>query len=172
MGSRGPAVRGPAHVLMELILWRHAEAAAGDPDAARPLTEHGRAQAQLVARWLEPRLPAELRIIVSPARRAQETALTLGRSFESIEYLAPGNDVATLIRLAGWPDASRAVLLVGHQPTLGETAARLIDGRQASWRIGAGAVWWLRSRQSKGRSNAVLLLAIEPEILERERARH
>ena len=32
---------------MELILWRHAEAAPGQPDAARPLTEHGRAQAAL-----------------------------------------------------------------------------------------------------------------------------
>lgn len=157
---------------MELIIWRHAEAAEGDPDAARPLTEHGRSQAQLMARWLEPRLPAELRIVVSPARRAQETALTLGRSFETHDGLAPGTDVATLIQLAGWPDASRTVLLVGHQPTLGETVAQLIDGRLASWRIGAGAVWWLRSRQGKGRSGAVLLLAMEPEILERDRAGH
>jgi len=159
---------------MELILWRHAEAAAGDPDAARPLTEHGREQAQLMARWLAPRLPPDLRLIVSPARRAQETALTLARSFETTESLAPGTDVATLVRLAGWPDAEQPVMLVGHQPTLGETAARLIDGRQASWRIGAGAVWWLRSKQRKGRSDAVLLLAIEPEILalESDRADH
>lgn len=153
---------------MELILWRHAEAASGDPDAARPLTDHGRTQAQRMARWLAPRLPANLRLVVSPARRAQETALTLARSFETIEGLAPGTDVATLLRIAGWPAAERPVMLVGHQPTLGETAARLIDGRQASWRIGAGAVWWLRSKQRKGRSDAVLLLAIEPEILELE----
>ena len=153
---------------MELILWRHAEAAPGDPDAARPLTEHGRAQAQRMARWLAPRLPANIRLIVSPARRAQETALTLGRSFETIEGLTPGNDVTTLLRIAGWPDAGRPVMLVGHQPTLGETAARLIEGRQASWRIGAGAVWWLRRVPRKGRSDAVLLLAMEPEILELE----
>jgi phosphohistidine phosphatase len=153
---------------MEMILWRHAEAAPGDPDAARPLTEHGRMQAQLMSRWLAPRLPANLRIIVSPARRAQETALTLARSFETIESLAPGTDVVTLLRVAGWPAAEQPVMLVGHQPTLGETAARLIDGRQVSWHIGAGAVWWLRSRE------AALLLAIEPEILELEddRDRH
>jgi phosphohistidine phosphatase len=159
---------------MEMILWRHAEAAPGDPDAARPLTEHGRMQAQLMSRWLAPRLPANLRIIVSPARRAQETALTLARSFETIESLAPGTDVVTLLRVAGWPAAEQPVMLVGHQPTLGETAARLIDGRQVSWHIGAGAVWWLRSRQRKGRSEAALLLAIEPEILELEddRDRH
>ncbi len=155
---------------MELILWRHAEAAAGDPDAARSLTEHGRAQAQSMARWLAPRLPLDLRIIVSPARRAQETARTLARSFETTDHLAPGTDVATLIRVAGWPDAERPVMLVSHQPVLGETAARLIDGRQASWRIGAGAIWWLRSRQRKTRSEAVLLLAMEPEMLDRDRA--
>jgi phosphohistidine phosphatase len=153
---------------MDLLLWRHAEAAPGDPDAARALTEHGRLQAQLMARWLAPRLPANLRLVASPARRAQETALALARSFETTESLAPGTDVAALLRIAGWPEGKRPVMLVGHQPTLGETAARLIDGRQASWRIGAGAVWWLRSRQRKGRSDATLLLAIEPEILELE----
>lgn len=153
---------------MDLILWRHAEAAAGDPDSARPLTDYGRSQAQLMARWLAPRLPADLRLIVSPARRAQETAHTLERSFETIESLSPGTDVTTLLRVAGWPEAERPVMLVGHQPTLGEAAARLLEGRQVSWRIGTGAVWWLRSRQRKGRSEAELLLAIEPEILEME----
>ncbi len=154
---------------MELILWRHAEAASGDPDSARPLTDRGRAQSQVMARWLAQRLPADLRMIVSPARRAQETALALGRSFETIEALAPGCDVATLLGIAGWPDGERTVLVVGHQPTLGETAAHLVDGQDSSWRIGTGAVWWLKGRQHKGRGDAAkILLALEPEILERE----
>jgi hypothetical protein len=34
--------------------------------------------------------------------------------------------------------------------------------------LGAGAVWWLRGRQGRGKASAVLLLALEPEILERE----
>jgi len=125
-----------------------------------------------MARWLGPRLPKDLRMIVSPARRAQETALALKRSFETVERLALGTDVATLLKVAGWPDAERLVLLVGHQPTLGETAARVLDGRQVSWRIGAGAIWWLRSRKRKTRSEAILLLAMEPEMLERERVGH
>jgi phosphohistidine phosphatase len=154
---------------MELILWRHAEAASGDPDSARPLTDRGRAQSQVMARWLAQRLPADLRMIVSPARRAQETALALGRSFETIEVLAPGCDVATLLGIAGWPDGERTVLVVGHQPTLGEIAAHLVDGQDSSWRIGTGAVWWLKGRQHKGRGDAAeILLALEPEILERE----
>ena len=169
MGGRRPAVRRPADVVaMELILWRHAEAADGDPDAARPLTRHGHAQAKLMAQWLAPRLPAKLRLIASPAVRAQETARALARSFETDDGLAPGMDVSTLLRVAGWPDAERPVMLVGHQPTLGEAAAQLIDGRHNSWRIGKGAVWWFRSRKRKGRGEAILLLAIEPEILELE----
>ncbi len=158
---------------MELILWRHAEAASGEPDSARPLTDRGRAQSQVMARWLAPRLPADLRMIVSPARRAQETALALGRSFETIEALAPGCDVATFLAAAGWPDGERTVLVVGHQPTLGETAARLVDEQESSWRIGTGAVWWLKGRQHKRRGHAAeILLALEPEILELEGSAH
>ena len=153
---------------MELVLWRHAEAAPGDPDAARALTDRGRRQAEEMARWLGPRLSRDLRMIVSPARRAQETARALGRSFETIEALAPGGDVTSLLKLAGWPGAERPVLVVGHQPTLGETAAQLIDGRHASWHLGTCAVWWLRSRPRRGRGEATLLLSIESEILERE----
>jgi phosphohistidine phosphatase len=152
---------------MELILWRHAEAAPGEPDSARPLTDAGRAQAALVARWLAPRLPRELRLVASPARRAQETARSIGRSFETDEGLAPGCDVTTVLRVAGWPDAQGAVLVVGHQPTLGELASRLLDGCRAAAEMGTGSVWWLRDRRRKGGSEAALLLAIEPEILAR-----
>jgi phosphohistidine phosphatase len=152
---------------MELILWRHAEAAAGEPDAARPLTDHGRAQAELMARWLKPRLPKKLRAMVSPARRAQETARALGRSFETVEALASGMDAAALLGAAGWPDAEQPVLIVGHQPTLGEAASRLLESGRAAAHMGAGAVWWLRAKAGKGRTSAVLLLALEPEILAR-----
>ncbi len=90
VGGGRPAVRRAPHVLMELILWRHAEAAPGSPDAARPLTDRGRSEAALVARWLAARLPRELRLLVSPARRAQETARALGRAFETVDAIVPG----------------------------------------------------------------------------------
>ncbi len=152
---------------MELILWRHAEAAPGDPDSARPLTDQGREQAALVARFLAPRLPRELRLVVSPARRAQETARALGRSFETVDGLAPGCDVTTVLRVTGWPDAEGTVMVVGHQPTLGDLASRLLEGRRAPAAMGTGSAWWLRARGRKGRSEAALLLALEPEILAR-----
>ena len=155
---------------MELILWRHAEAATGEPDAARPLTERGRRQAERMARFLAPRLPADLRVIVSPARRAQETARALGRSFETVERIAPGCSVAEVLGAAGWPDGERPVLVVGHQPTLGEVAAKLVEGRGSGWDFGTGAVCWLRGHRRKGEREGALLLSIEPEILEREEA--
>jgi len=149
---------------MDLLLWRHAEAVDGEPDVARPLTRRGEGDARNMARWLMPRLPAELRILVSPARRAQQTASALRADFETIDDIGTGADAARLIAAAGWPGSKRPVMLVGHQPTLGEVAALLLSGRESSWRIGKGAVWWLRTRRNG--TDAVLVLAIEPGLLE------
>ena len=168
MGSRRPPVPRAADVLtVELLLWRHAEAAAGEPDLARPLTEHGRRQAERMAHFLAPRLPKELRVIVSPARRAQETARALGRSFETQDLIAPGAGVADVLRAAHWPSGKRPVLVVGHQPTLGEVAAQLVEGRTPGWDFGTGAVCWLKGRSRRGPGEAAVLLVIEPEVLER-----
>ena len=59
------------------------------------------------------------------------------------------------------------MLVVGHQPTLGEVAAQLVEGRLPGWDLGTGAVCWLKGRPRKGSADAAVLLAIEPEILER-----
>ncbi len=152
---------------MELLLWRHGEAADGNVDMARALTARGREQAERMAQWLGPRLPADLRILVSPARRAQETAHALGRPMVTVDDLAPNASAEALIRAAGWPDHQAATMLVGHQPTLGEVAALLLGGRESAWRIGKGSVWWLKSRQFQNRVEAVLMLAIEPKMIER-----
>lgn len=155
---------------MELILWRHAEAAPGDPDSGRPLTPHGHRQAAAMARFLSPRLPAGLRVIASPARRAQETVRALSRATETVEALAPGCDVPKLLAAAGWPDSAATVLVVGHQPTLGEVAARLVDGRPIGWALGTGSVCWLENRPRKGSSEAAVLASIEADLLLRGEA--
>jgi phosphohistidine phosphatase len=143
---------------MELLLWRHAEAAAGTPDAARPLTDRGRRQAERVARHLLPRLPADLRILVSPARRAQETASALGRPFETEARIAPGASAADLMQAADWPAAGRPALIVGHQPTLGEVFGRIVTDGARTWNPSTGSLCWLRE--------ASILLVIEPDVLE------
>src|SRR5262249_57120322 len=75
---------------MDLILWRHAEAEPGEPDLGRRLTAKGHKQAEKVAEWLEPHLPDNCRILVSPAQRAQQTAAVLGRKYKTVPEIGPG----------------------------------------------------------------------------------
>jgi phosphohistidine phosphatase len=151
---------------MDLILWRHAEAeegSAGQPDAKRRLTPRGDKQAHDVAKWLKSRLPKKIRILVSPATRTQQTAHALAMPFEVEPKIAVGADAADLIAAADWPEHSGAVLLVGHQPTLGLVASQLLSGTAQSWSVKKGAAWWLRGRE--GRDQTVLRAVINPEML-------
>jgi phosphohistidine phosphatase len=140
---------------MDLILWRHAEAEDGSPDGARKLTKHGRDQARRVAAWLKPRLPKRCEILVSPATRAQETAAALAVRFATTDSVGTGAIAADVIAAAGWPGRTKAVLIVGHQPTLGRVAATLLSGNPADWHFAKGAVWWLRHVDGEARLFAV-----------------
>ena len=153
---------------MDLILWRHAEAeeaAAGLPDVKRRLTLRGEKQARMMAKWLAPRLPARLRILVSPAERTQQTAHALAMPFELEPRIGVGADAVELLAAAGWPEQSGAVLLVGHQPSLGHLAALLLSGHEAGWTIKKGAVWWFSNRTRQGETQTVLRAAINPDLL-------
>src|SRR5512140_508049 len=118
---------------MDLILWRHADAAPGEPDIDRPLTAKGLRQAARVGAWLDRRLPKRCAILVSPAIRAQQTAAALERKFKTIDELAPGVSPQRMLAAAGWPDAPGTVVIVGHQPALGEAAALLMAGEASEW---------------------------------------
>ena len=150
---------------MDLILWRHAEAEAGEPDLGRRLTAKGQKQAERVAVWLEGRLPDTCRILSSPADRAQQTALALKRKFKVVPELAPGAGVAAVLAAAGWPDARESVLVVGHQPTLGQVAAFLLSGEDVSWSVRKSAVWWLSNRMRDEGNAVVLKVVIGPDFV-------
>ncbi len=150
---------------MDLILWRHAEAEPGEPDLGRRLTAKGIQQAERMAGWLDQHLPATTRVLASPADRAQQTALALKRKFRVVPELAPGASPAEVLAAAGWPDAHEPVLVVGHQPTLGEVAALLLSGEEASWSVRKGAVWWLSNRVRAGESTVVLKIVIAPDFV-------
>jgi phosphohistidine phosphatase len=149
---------------MDLILWRHAEAedaAPGQDDLERRLTAKGEKQAKRVAKWLREHAPKDLRILVSPAQRTQQTAAALQLPFETVASLSTDAGPDDLIKAAGWPGTDRAVLLVGHQPTLGETAAKLLTGRSAAWNIRKGALWWFSGEGPR----ADLIAVIDPRQL-------
>ncbi len=161
---------------MDLILWRHAEAlelAADDlseqSDFDRALTAKGERQAHRMAEWLNQRLAHSTRILVSPARRAQQTAKALDRNFKTVAALAPKGSAEDLILAARWPEGSEPVLIVGHQPTLGLAAAQLLSGQGQAWAVKKGAVWWLRHRQRNvnedGSGQVVLQVVQGPDFL-------
>ena len=157
----------PEESSMDLLLWRHAEAEDGIPDLKRKLTKRGEKQAQQMAEWLRQNAPKNLRILVSPAIRCQQTAQALGLPFETDKQLGTNADVAALLATAGWPDGDsnghKAVLVVGHQPTLGKTAALLLSGSEAAWTIKKGSVWWFSNRTRQEETQTVLRAVVPPE---------
>jgi phosphohistidine phosphatase len=151
--------------LMEIILWRHAEAEDGLADEQRKLTSKGEKQARRMAAWLKARLPENTVIMVSPAVRAQQTAQALTRDFETRTEVGTSADAASVLKAAGWPKARRAVLVVGHQPTLGQVAALLVSGRPTEWSIKKGAVWWLASRSRAGVETVTVRAVVAPDLV-------
>ena len=153
---------------MDLVLWRHAEAQewlVGCDDMARSLTSRGEKQAKRMAHWLDSQLPESTRILVSPARRCEQTALALGRKYQVRPELGTDATVAQLLELAQWPSARGTVLMVGHQPTLGQAIARLIGLSAADCSIKKGAVWWLRNREGATQNRALVVAVQSPEVL-------
>lgn len=160
---------------MDLILWRHAEAQEppdflqgrqGDAlDLARRLTPRGEKQAGRMGAWLDRQLPEATRVLVSPAQRAEQTALALGRKYKIRQELAPDGDPQALLELVHWPHGKSPVVVVGHQPTLGRVIARLLGFAEEDCPVRKGAVWWLRHRERNGGGQTVLLTVQTPELL-------
>lgn len=151
---------------MDLLLWRHAEAEDGEDDLKRRLTARGEKQARTMAKWIGDHQPKGLRIIVSPAVRTQQTAEALKLPYETVRKIGPDACVSELIAASGWPDACGAVLIVGHQPSLGRMASLLLAGYEAEWTIKKGALWWLSNRVRRGETQTVLRAVLPAELLE------
>ncbi len=160
----------PEETGMDLLLWRHAEAEDGFPDLKRKLTQRGEKQAQQMAEWIRKHAPKNQRIVASPALRCQQTAQALGLPFETDKHLGTDSNAANLLSAINWPDGGKensgktAVLVVGHQPTLGQTAALLLSGAEASWTIKKGALWWFSNRTRRGETQTVLRAVIPAEF--------
>jgi phosphohistidine phosphatase len=121
---------------VRLFVVRHAEAAPGDPDELRPLTDAGRAAARdLGDRLADQELEA---VLSSPLLRARETAEAIARAASLVaepdERLAPGADADTVREaVAGRGDT---VAVVGHQPDCSEIVLAL-TGERVSFEPGS-----------------------------------
>ena len=153
---------------MDLIFWRHAEAedwTEGCDDIERALTNRGEKQAKRMAAWLDRQLPEGTRIVCSPARRCEQTAQALGRKYKLRSELAPGTTADALLEVVGWPNGKSVVLVIGHQPSLGQAISLLLGLQQDSCPVRKGAVWWIRSRERDGDVQTVVVTVQAPELL-------
>lgn len=154
--------------MMDLIFWRHAEAedwTEGCDDLQRSLTSRGEKQAKRMAGWLDRQLPEGTRIVSSPARRCEQTALALGRKYKVRPELAPDGTPEALLEAAGWPNGKSVVLVIGHQPSLGQAISVLLGLQQESCPVRKGSVWWIRTRERDGDVQTVVVTVQAPELL-------
>jgi len=124
-----------------LYLIRHGIAADPSPafpdDAARPLTDEGADRLRVQFRNLR-RLDVEIdHILTSPLVRAMQTAALLRESLRPaptivvVEGLRPGGRFDAVMAELGRVPHSTGVALVGHEPSIGMIAARLLGARDA-----------------------------------------
>src|SRR5688572_2926567 len=120
-----------------IYLVRHGiagDAPAGMSDADRALTPQGKHRLVRIARALR-HLGVEPDIILSsPLKRADETAHLLAAGLPGkpevtiYQRLAPGNAPAEVLSGLRPYRGKKAVVLVGHQPGLGQLASHLLTG--------------------------------------------
>jgi len=133
---------------MIIYIMRHAEAVEGSDtlhDEWRYLTEKGRKTAECIGTTIveygrKPRLT-----LTSPLTRAVQTAEIVAvqacrkNKVVSCEHLVPGGDISKLIsHLHTCKDAKR-VLLVGHEPQLGELVTTMLDSTDVEVSLKKGA---------------------------------
>jgi phosphohistidine phosphatase len=141
-------------------------------DTKRPLTPEGKQRVRDIASGLV-RIGFDVDwIISSPLVRAVETAEIVGEALASkppLEFsdaLRPGGPAEALITFLAKRSNRRRVLVVGHEPDLGELAARLIGaGRNANMPFKKGGCCLITFTEFPPKSPGRLAWWLPPRIL-------
>lgn len=121
-----------------LILLRHAKSAWPDgvDDIARPLADRGRRAAPLMGAYLAKRRLAPDLVLVSPARRTQDTwslvrKLLPETTVARTETRIYGASAETLLAVIREMDATiNTLMIIGHNPSLEDLARSLLVSRE------------------------------------------
>lgn len=160
----------------ELYLVRHAIAAErGDDwpdDDKRPLTERGVSRFKEVIEGLAGLDVVVDEIFTSPLVRAKQTADLLAAGLSGkpavkiLDALSPGHTPASVLAQLARTARRRRLLLVGHEPGLGELAAHLIgSGRALPFK--KGGVCRIDVESLTSRRPAALIWFVQPRMLRR-----
>lgn len=151
---------------MRLLLIRHARAASsnGQSDEARPLTDEGRQEFQLLARKIVEQGAAPGVIFHSPARRTTETASILASAAGltvQARLIAPWLALDTdwhqfAPRLAEL--TADVTALVGHEPIMSSLTAKLMGTARLSFSPGTSACLEFDEAIEFGRGRLLWLL--------------
>ncbi len=145
----------------QIILWRHADAAPadiehGEDDMQRNLTKKGVGQAKKMATWLTQQLSGQLSepsiLVSSPAERAIQTAEALKQKIIEAHALRPSANLQEVLKFLTDLETKNkdqiklgnSLIIVGHQPWLGQLVTHLTGFSGAEISIKKGAIWWLR----------------------------
>jgi phosphohistidine phosphatase len=122
--------------MLSLMLLRHAKASlaeTGQDDLERPLNDRGKRAAAAVGRYMASNALAPQLVLCSPARRTRETwGLVAGELPATPEIVIAaeiydfGDGKALMECLRHRAGTAQSVLLVGHNPSIGELAQTLI----------------------------------------------
>ena len=156
-----------------VIFWRHAEAeeALGseqgdEADLRRSLTKQGRRDAAQVAGWIKSQLPKPWTVISSPAQRARQTAQHLNDYPSTDPRLRPGAAMEDLLSVVSeFPREAGALILVGHQPTLGRAGLYWITGCDQQFSMRKSGLLWAVERSREAGIQRSLRACISADLL-------
>ncbi|MFZ0830153.1 MAG: phosphohistidine phosphatase SixA [Thermoplasmata archaeon] len=128
---------------MEIVIVRHGPAADRDPsrwpdDQRRPLTPDGMRSTRRAAKGLASLRPTVDKVITSPATRAYATAeifrkvLDVEAELETWEELEPDGAPGPILERLQRLSRKRGILVVGHEPTLGELLGLSVTGESVA----------------------------------------
>jgi len=145
-------------MIQKLIFVRHTEAEAIEMelnDSERKLTVFGKSEAKRTAKNLKTLLSEEKEILLwsSPMVRAVSTAKIINKKLhskkiETFSYIAEGD--FDRLREAAQESSASCVVIIGHEPTLGEWAHRIGKCELPFKKGSAGAFTFPTNQVEKG----------------------